>query len=234
MSYTYPFGNVYETAPVHNSNHEATIIMLHGLGDTGEGWSFTGQQLQIPGVKWLYPTAPTRPISCNMGMAMPGWFDIKDLPLDATRIESAEEVSKEDMDKHIGEEGVKDSVKYCLELVKKEIEVAGIPPEKIIIGGFSQGGHVAARAALECDVKLAGCVVLSSWVGSFFGGNGVNSALPFFVGHGDADPMVPVALGQKSNAFLSKLGHDVTFRTYRGIGHSCSNAWALHPSRPKS
>lgn len=215
--YKYEFGKVFEFEPVEGSKHEASVIMLHGLGDTGEGWSFCGKHMQMPGVRWLFPTAPTRPISCNMGMAMPGWFDIKNLPLDTSAMDDVDQVSQEQVKKHMDDDDVADSVNFVLSLVKKEMD-KGIPSEKIVLGGFSQGGLVAARAALESTANLAGCVVLSSWVGHFNAVDGKGTALPFFIGHGEADPMVPVALGHKSNAFLKNLGYNVTLRTYRGIG----------------
>lgn len=59
--------------------HTATVIVLHGLGDTAEGWAFLGPELKVQGVKWVYPTAPTRPITLNGGVPMPGWFDLDTL-----------------------------------------------------------------------------------------------------------------------------------------------------------
>ena len=220
-SYKYPFGELIETEPINNTKHDATVIMLHGLGDTGHGWSFAGQHMALPGVKWVFPTAPTRPISCNMGMAMPGWFDIKTLPLDPSEVARSltEAEQKEIAGKHVDDGDVGDSVRYLLELVEKERNEHGIPPERVVLGGFSQGGHVAARAALEAKASLAGCVVLSSWVGGSSSSQEVNPDLPFFLGHGEADPMVPLVLSQKSNEVLSKKGvKNVTYRTYRGIG----------------
>ena len=215
--YTYDFGRLFESDPVGGSKHEATVFMLHGLGDTGDGWSFAGNQLRIPGVRWVYPTAPTRPISCNGGLPMPGWFDIKNLPLDASALDEGGAVSKSDLDRHVDGSGVEESVRYLLDLVRREVEERKIPAEKIVLGGFSQGGHVVARAALECDLPIAGCVVLSSWVGHPAAG-GAKRRLPFFVGHGEADPMVPAVLAKKSDDLLRSLGHDVTFRTYAGVG----------------
>lgn len=52
-----------------------TVIMLHGLGDQGDGWAPVGAQLApaLPHVKFVFPHAPLRPITLNMGMRMPGW-----------------------------------------------------------------------------------------------------------------------------------------------------------------
>ncbi len=208
-------------APVRGE-HEKTVIMLHGLGDTGDGWSFCRDHMQMENVKWLFPTAPTRPISCNMGMAMPGWFDLRLLPLSASMDEQDDnKASKEALDKFTNEEDINDSVRYCLSLVDKEIE-QGVPPNKIVLGGFSQGGLIAARAALLCKHRLAACVLLSSWIGNFGEDASKLQDLPFFIGHGDVDPMVPLELGKKSYAYIKELGNEVTMKTYRGVAHSCN------------
>ena len=58
--------------------HSATVIFSHGLGDSGAGWSFLAEQLgsSFPYVKWIFPNAPMVPITINMGMKMPGWYDL--------------------------------------------------------------------------------------------------------------------------------------------------------------
>ena len=63
------------------TKHTATVILLHGLGDTARGWADFAPmlQMQMPHVKFVFPTAPTRPITLNGGMRMTGWFDILSL-----------------------------------------------------------------------------------------------------------------------------------------------------------
>ena len=63
------------------TKHTATVIILHGLGDTAHGWADFAPMLQqqLPYVKFVFPTAPTRPITLNGGMRMTGWFDILSL-----------------------------------------------------------------------------------------------------------------------------------------------------------
>lgn len=55
-----------------SGRHSASVLLLHGLGDTGQGWAPVGPQLALPHVRFIYPTAPTRPITVNQGMRMPG------------------------------------------------------------------------------------------------------------------------------------------------------------------
>lgn len=104
----------------------------------------------------LFPTAPTRPITVNMGMQMPGWFDIDHL----------DEASFQAMmrgRKGFDPAGVEESMQYVTDLISKEVE-AGIPAHRIVLGGFSQGGHIALKTALMHSSTLAGCVALSTWL----------------------------------------------------------------------
>lgn len=65
------------------SRHVASIIFVHGLGDSGAGWSFLPElfsaQAQLQGVKWILPNAPLTPVSLNGGMKMPSWYDLRSL-----------------------------------------------------------------------------------------------------------------------------------------------------------
>ena len=132
--------------------HSATVFVLHGLGDTGDGWSFLGPHLGLRHVKFVYPTAPTRPITLNGGMPMPGWFDLSIL-------DNVEKMLDGDLD----HEGIGESVGYLKELVGREVD-SGISLDRIVVMGFSQGGHVALKAALQTATPVAGCVALSTWM----------------------------------------------------------------------
>eukprot|EP00878_Enallax_costatus_P006707 GHUV01007032.1.p1 GENE.GHUV01007032.1~~GHUV01007032.1.p1 ORF type:complete len:196 (+),score=43.57 GHUV01007032.1:44-631(+) len=61
--------------------HTGTIIMLHGLGDSGEGWAPVGAEWapELKYCKFIFPNAPNRSITVNFGMRMPGWYDIASL-----------------------------------------------------------------------------------------------------------------------------------------------------------
>lgn len=89
----------------------------------------------------------TIPVSLNNGFKMPAWFDIKGLDISAT----------EDV------EGIKKATTYVHTLIEKEIS-EGIPSERIMIGGFSQGGALAIHSALTFPKKLAGIIALSCWL----------------------------------------------------------------------
>lgn len=205
------FGPVYlAEAP---SSCDAAVIWLHGLGDTGEGWADVGPQLQqqFPSVRFLFPTAPSQPVTVNMGMVMPSWFDINSLQPELFKLNPL---------------GMSESAEFVRSLVKDQRD-AGIAAERIILAGFSQGGAVVLEAALgqvlngKVDsVNVGGVFVLSSFVGTTLPLT-LRSPLPavhFF--HGEADAVVPLDWGRRSVNVLQKLGLKPSFKSYPGMQHS--------------
>ncbi|KAH9227468.1 hypothetical protein K456DRAFT_1754089 [Colletotrichum gloeosporioides 23] len=198
--------------------HTATVIFAHGLGDTGNGWASAVEnwrrRQRLDEVKFVLPHAPQIPITCNFGMRMPGWFDIK--KLDGT-VESLRE--NEDAP------GILASNEYFHSLVQAEVD-AGIPADRIVLGGFSQGGAMAIFSGLTGTHKVAGIVGLSCWLllserfASLVPADKPNQATPIFMGHGDADPLVRPELAALSMEALKKLGYDVSRTLYPGMGHS--------------
>lgn len=83
-------------------------------------------------------------------MAMPSWFDIRHL-------------DKLDNSEHDDEQGMLETVKSVDELIQAEVD-SGIPEDRIVLGGFSQGGAISLLSALTTKRKLAGVVGLSCWV----------------------------------------------------------------------
>ncbi|EFJ47101.1 hypothetical protein VOLCADRAFT_81547 [Volvox carteri f. nagariensis] len=188
--------------------HTSTFIMLHGLGDTGDGWSDIGYMYKasLPGTKFIFPHAPRRPITLNFGMSMPGWYDIASL---------------EDIQGGEDGAGLRESQRYVEELIQREI-AAGIPSTKIVIGGFSQGGAVALMM-LRSSIQLGGVVALSAYVPLHKEQplvSEANSKTPIFMCHGDADQTVAFEFGRRSYQMLLSLDANVEFQTYLGMAHS--------------
>ncbi|NXY89479.1 LYPA1 thioesterase, partial [Alcedo cyanopectus] len=188
----------------------AAVIFLHGLGDTGHGWSEALAGIKSPHVKYICPHAPVMPVSLNMNMAMPSWFDIIGLSPD----------SQED------EAGIKQAAENVKALIDQEVK-NGIPSNRIILGGFSQGGALSLYTALTTHQKLAGVVALSCWLplrASFPQGpiSGVNKEIAVLQCHGDCDPLVPLMFGSLTVEKLKSMVNpaNVTFRTYSGMMHS--------------
>lgn len=188
------------------AKHTATVIFLHGLGDTGHGWATAINSIRSPHVKYICPTAPTMPVSLNAGFRMPSWFDL--MTLDANGPED--------------EEGIKKAAETVHQLIEDE-EKSGIPTQRIMLGGFSQGGALALYSALRFPRNLAGVLAFSCWLPLFRqfpdGAQG-NREAPVLQCHGDIDPVVPFKWGQMTSELLKKFMPKVQFKTYKGLMHS--------------
>lgn len=125
------------------TTHSATVIFSHGLGDTGNGWSFLAQQLggMFPYVKWIFPHAPEIPITVNGGHVMPGWYDIKSF-----KPPQFGETYDED------EKGILESVNKIHQLVDEEAK--SVPEDRIVVGGFSQGAAISLLVSLTTERKV--------------------------------------------------------------------------------
>jgi lysophospholipase-2 len=192
---------------------KAGVVFMHGLGDTPAGWSDLKQQLarfdarlKSPEIEWTFPAAPIIPLTINDGATMPGWFDLFDWPIGPD--------AKDDRARVL--EGV--------EAVRKQIaklEASGVPPERIVVGGFSQGGAVALNAAYRHDKKLGACVALSGWLTlkeDFAGDLGPAASTPLFWGHGVQDDKVLFPLQKIGVGLLTQRGVKVDASQYP-IGH---------------
>ncbi|XP_022371345.1 acyl-protein thioesterase 1 isoform X1 [Enhydra lutris kenyoni] len=188
----------------------AAVIFLHGLGDTGHGWAEAFAGIRSSHIKYICPHAPIMPVTLNMNMAMPSWFDISGLSPE----------SQED------EPGIKQAAENVKALIEQEVK-NGIPSNRIILGGFSQGGALSLYTALTTQQKLAGVTALSCWLplqASFPQGpiSGVNRDISILQCHGDCDPLVPLMFASLTAEKLKTLVNpaNVTFKTYEGMMHS--------------
>ncbi|CBX93256.1 hypothetical protein IAQ61_008969 [Plenodomus lingam] len=195
--------------------HTATVIFAHGLGDSGSGWIFLAEnwrrRSKFEEVSFVFPNAPNIPITLNMGMKMPGWYDLKSLS------------TLDDRDED--QEGIHRSRDYFHALIDQEIE-KGIPANRIVIGGFSQGGAMSLLSGVTYKKQLGGIMGLSSYlilrqtIKDMIPTDNPNQNVPIFMAHGDADPVVAHKWGKLSAEELEKHGFKVDFRTYKGMGHS--------------
>lgn len=190
------------------SKHTATVFFLHGLGDTGHGWSAGFEEIKEDHIKYSCPHAPVQRVTLNMGMRMPSWFDIHSLSLEGPE----------------DEEGIKTASLNLQTLVEEE-EKKGIPADRIIIGGFSQGGAVALYTALTMDKKIGGLIILSSWLPlhkKVLNEIKGDKSYPVFQAHGTTDPVVNFTLGKMTYQMLKEYMPDMMFKNYGGLGHSSS------------
>ncbi len=168
-------------------NPEFAVIWLHGLGADGNDFVPILKSMNfdaVPGIKFIFPYAPMRPITINGGMTMRGWYDIAEMDL----------AQQQDV------EGIKQSAQIIETLIKEQINL-GFAPEKIFLAGFSQGGAIALYCGLSLDYPLAGVVALSTYV-PIADQIEIKRKPEVFYAHGDYDPIIPIALAQQSREWL--------------------------------
>ena len=180
----------------------ASIIWLHGLGADGSDFAPLVPQLGLPdsfGIRFIFPNAPSIPVSINNGFVMPAWYDIKEV----------------DIDRHVDEEQLKQSAAGVHALIDREIE-RGVDSSRIIVAGFSQGGAVSYEAGLTYPKPLAGIMALSTYfaTATSIKVNPIQNSIPILICHGSMDPVVSEALGLKSAATLKNLGFAPEYNSY--------------------
>jgi len=195
--------------------HTATVIFLHGLGDSGAGW-YDGmkivQELENQHIKFILPSASTQRVTLNGGMMMPSWYDIKSLDRNSK--------DREDV------KGVDEAKLYVQHLVENE-EKSGIPTDRIIVGGFSQGASIALDFSYHYTKKLAGALCLSGYipVNQRFASlvNKANINTPALVCHGTDDELIPIVVADMAVKLLKDVGISVEMNKYPGLPHSASD-----------
>ena len=159
-------------------NPQSAVIWLHGLGADGHDFEPIVPELVPRGeraLRFVFPHAPLRPVTLNGGFAMRAWYDI--IALDRRAAED--------------ESGIRMSQSLINELLRRE-SARGIPTERIVLAGFSQGGAMALFCGTRYPERLAGIIGLSCYqllAGRFDAERlPVNQATPIFVAHGNAAP----------------------------------------------
>ncbi|OPX54714.1 hypothetical protein BTE48_13040 [Oceanospirillum multiglobuliferum] len=193
---------------IGSSKPDACIIWLHGLGAGADDFIPAVPYLRLAetlNIKFLFPQAPTIPVTINGGWEMPAWYDIlKMLP------------EREIVPAHL-----QYSAQELHRLTHEQITL-GIPADKIIWIGFSQGGAVVLEAALNsqrysnCSLPSA-VMALSTY--QALPSDAVNKlSVDFWHGHGLYDDVVPFAMGKKAYEKSADQGRKSTWNSYP-MGH---------------
>ena len=193
-----------ERVEVGPRNADASVIWLHGLGADGHDFEPIVPQLGLgptPRVHFVFPHAPHRPVTVNGGYVMRAWFDVI-----AIRIGAPQD-----------EVGIREAARHIEALIEAEI-ANGIPSQRIVLAGFSQGGAIALHAALRYIQPLAGVLALSTFLPLADTledeRHPANQQIPIFLAHGTYDPVVPFDLAELSRQRLIEHDYAVQWMTY--------------------
>ena len=189
-----------------------SVLWLHGLGADGHDFAPLVPEVVRPGwpaLRFVFPHAPVRAVTINNGVRMRAWYDIvgMDFP---TRADSA---------------GIEESLLQVDALIERE-HARGIPPERLLLAGFSQGGAITLAAGLRRQVPLAGLIALSTYLPGASQAAAqlaaAATAQPVFMAHGTGDPVIPLVHAEQSARALGDLGFDVAWHRYPMAHQVCA------------
>jgi len=207
-------------APVRK--HTASVVLVHGLGQSKDELKPEAETFKtdpdLQHIKWIFPQAPTMSITLHNGMEMPAWYNVvKFAP------------GPDD------EASMLRSVAQLRQLINAEIN-AGIPAERIVIGGFSQGAAMSLLTGLTHEQKLGGAISLSGRLPLQNKLTDIATdhgrSIPIFWAQGTTDEIVTVeratssveylktALGIPDAALDAPEKGGIDFHSYEGLGHS--------------
>ena len=182
------------------------VIWMHGLGADGHDFEPVIDEFEadrLPFTRFVFPHAPSRPVTINGGYVMRAWYDIVSSDFSTRREDPV---------------GVRESAAQIEALIARE-NARGIPDSRIVLAGFSQGGAIALYTALRHPRRLAGVLALSTYLplADRFaaGAAAANRDVPIFMAHGVADPVVPHDFGRRSADFLVAAAYPLVWRSYR-------------------
>ena len=204
------------------------MIVLHGLGADGNDFVPVARELDLAAagaVRFVFPHAPVIPVTINGGHSMRAWYDIR----------AADLVQRED------EAGLRKSLEQVEALIARE-KSRGVPADRIVLAGFSQGCAMALLTGLRHAERLGGIVGMSGYLPlaatTAAERHTANELTPIFLAHGRSDPVVPMARAIASRDALAALGYTVQWHDYP-MGHSVCmeeiadlNVWLLDRLRP--
>lgn len=185
-------------------NPVATILILHGLGADGRDFVPIAEQLDLSSVgpvRFLFPSAPHLPVTINGGFSMPAWYDIL----------GADLVSRQD------EAGMRQT-QAAMEAIIANEKARGMPANRIVVAGFSQGCAMALMAGLRHSERLAGIAGLSGYLPlaekTAAEGSAANRDVPIFLAHGTRDGVVALPRAEATRDALTAMGYPVQWHAY--------------------
>jgi phospholipase/carboxylesterase len=188
-------------------NPTAAVIWMHGLGADGSDFVPIVNELELedaPAVRFVFPHAPMRAVTINNGCVMRAWYDVSYGDLEGAS-------------RRADEQGVRTSQAQIEALIARESR-RGVPPDRVVLAGFSQGGAIALQAGLRYPERLAGIMALSTYLPLAESlareAAEANRKTPIFMAHGVFDQVVPMMMGAGSMTVLLDTGYSVEWRQY--------------------
>jgi phospholipase/carboxylesterase len=185
-------------------NPAISVIWLHGLGASGDDFVPIVRELDLsglPAIRFIFPHAPTMPVTVNNGYVMRAWYDIV----------GADLARRED------EKGLRASQAMVEQLIAQE-KARGVPAERIVLAGFSQGCAMTIQTGLRHPEKLAGLLCLSGYVPLHATiaaeRHPANQDTPILLAHGRGDQVIPIVRAEQSRDLLRSLGYEVEWHEY--------------------
>ena len=179
----------------------ASVIWLHGLGADGNDFVPVVNLLNLPQVRFILPHALYKKVTANNGYEMRAWYDVFGFTPG----------SRED------EAGIHQSQAYIESLISKEV-ARGIPSNRIVLAGFSQGGAVVLQTALRYKLPLGGVLALSTYLplkSSLEKEKSLlNEHIPIFMAHGTSDNVITFSTNHLSVEVLKAQHYSINFHEY--------------------
>jgi phospholipase/carboxylesterase len=183
-------------------NPIVSLIWLHGLGADGHDFAPMVGELRLPfQVRFVFPHAPLLPVTMNGGYLMPAWYDLFSLDINAAHDQA----------------GIRNTQAKINALIAHEKQ-RGVPPDRILLVGFSQGGAIALHTALRYPERLGGVLALSAYLPLPLAladeGSLANKDIPIYMAHGNQDSVISIETARQSQALLVAGGYNVSWHEY--------------------
>ena len=185
-----------ELVPAADADSRRLMVVLHGLGDSVDGWRWFPEAMNLPWLNYLLVNAPD---DYYGGFS---WFNLGEV------------------DQMLP--GIRRSRKLLFDLLD-DLRAKGLPAEQITLGGFSQGCLMSIEAGLRYPYRLAGIVGISGWVCE---PDKLIKELPpigfqqrLLMTHGTEDPMVPIDRVRKQIPLLETAGLQIKWHEF-AKGHT--------------
>jgi phospholipase/carboxylesterase len=180
-----------ELIPAREKSSRRLMVMLHGLGDSIEGYRWLPEAMNLPWLNYLLVNAPDEYYGGY------SWFDLNDLV-----------------------PGVQRSRKLLFELLE-DLRAREFPAEQITFGGFSQGCLMAVEVGLRYPHRLAGVVGISGWVHELEKLlkelSPVAQQQRLLMTHGTSDPLLPIDQVRPQIPLLKAAGLNLEWREFQKV-----------------